>query len=105
MGESTMSDAEFDAQCQLIDPLEPTGNAQLDEFFRIEFAPDTGMWIGKHPDLRGVRATYIQHYEPHIPGARERRLAALPPCRRNSPKQPETARNSPKQPETARNSP
>lgn len=53
-----MSDADFDAMSRLIDPKIDTGYPLLDEFFRKEFHPSTGMWIHKHPKLDDVAAHY-----------------------------------------------
>lgn len=46
-----MSDEEFDRDCRLVKPEIDTGHPVLDEFFRTEFSPDTGMWIHRHPEL------------------------------------------------------
>lgn len=57
-----MSDAEFDALAGEIEDWEPTGNQVMDEFFRDEFLPDTGLWVHKHPDIEGLRRIYRQVY-------------------------------------------
>lgn len=49
-----MTDAEFDALCLKIKPDVVTGSILLDTFFKTEFDPNTGSWIHKHPDLKGV---------------------------------------------------
>lgn len=49
-----MTDAEYDELSQLIDPSIVTGKPKLDQFFKEEFTPSTGMWIHKHPDLGGL---------------------------------------------------
>lgn len=51
---SLVSDEDFDAAAQAIDLSIDTGNPTLDEFFRKEFSPSTGLWIRKHPDLLGI---------------------------------------------------
>lgn len=57
--DSLVSDSEFDDLCKLINPDMPTGHDLLDEFFRKEFVPDTGMWIHNHPDLEGLERLYV----------------------------------------------
>lgn len=51
LGESIMTDAEFDKLARKVDLSVDTRRPDLDEFFRKEFSPSTGMWIHKHPDL------------------------------------------------------
>ena len=53
-----VSDAEFDREALLVQPEMSTGHAKLDRFFREEFAPHTGQWIYKHPELHKVVALY-----------------------------------------------
>ena len=53
-----MSDDEFDALSNKINVDEKTGNRKMDNFFKKHFQPDTGMWIRKHPDLRGIQNIY-----------------------------------------------
>lgn len=54
-----MSDAEFDALCAAVDPSVDTGRPELDEFFRAEFEPFTGVWVHDHPDIAGLRRIYL----------------------------------------------
>ena len=54
LDEPLVSDAAFDQAALQIRPEMDTGNPVLDEFFRKEFSPSTGMWIRKHPDLPGI---------------------------------------------------
>lgn len=49
-----MTDAEFDSLCLKIKPDVVTGSILLDTFFKTEFDPNTGSWIHKHPDPKGV---------------------------------------------------
>lgn len=58
MNESLISDAEFDAAALLVQPEMDTGNPLLDNFFRTEFSPSTGMWIRRHPELGKVEDKY-----------------------------------------------
>lgn len=62
VGESIMSDAEFDALARSIRPEVMTGRFGLDAFFLSRFSPDTGMWIHQHPELSKVRDLYERHY-------------------------------------------
>lgn len=56
--ESLISDYAFDALALAIRPEMSTGHNQLDEFFRAEFSPETGVWVRKHPNLPGLRRIY-----------------------------------------------
>ena len=58
LDEPIVSDAAFDQAAFEIRPEMDTGNPVLDEFFRKEFSPSTGMWIRKHPDLNGIASAY-----------------------------------------------
>ena len=62
MGDSIMSDAEYDRLAYSIRPQVMTGRFNLDAFFLSRFSPDTGMWIHDHPELAKVRDTYERHY-------------------------------------------
>lgn len=62
VGESIMSDAEFDRLARSIRPSVLTGKFNLDAFFLSRFSPDTGMWIHQHPELDKVRALYERRY-------------------------------------------
>lgn len=55
---SLVSDHVFDEAAKLVDPSVSTGRPTLDQFFRTEFHPDTGMWIRQHPELLKVAALY-----------------------------------------------
>ena len=61
--DSIMSDSEFDELSRRINPEEETGNEVMDRFFREQFEPDTGMWIRKHPNLRGLETIYNKYYK------------------------------------------
>jgi hypothetical protein len=50
MGQPTMTDAEFDKLATSIDLSINTRRPDLDDWFRKNFAPHTGMWIHKHPE-------------------------------------------------------
>ena len=52
------TDAEFDKLAQSIDLSVNTQRPDMDEWFRKEFEPDTGMWIHKHPQLDRIGEIY-----------------------------------------------
>jgi len=58
--DSMVSDEIFDATCRAIDTSVSTGHKILDEWFKNEFMPDTGMWIHKHPELDKVKNYYLR---------------------------------------------
>ena len=62
VGQSIMSDAEFDTLARAIRPHVATGKSNLDAFFLSQFSPDTGMWIHKHPELAKIESLYYRHY-------------------------------------------
>lgn len=53
MHESYMTDAEFDATCKRIDVSVDVDS--YDQWWRDNFDPSTGMWVHRHPDLKGLR--------------------------------------------------
>lgn len=57
---SLVADHVFDEDARKVDLSISTGNRKLDNFFKREFAPDTGMWIAKHPELHKVRRAYAR---------------------------------------------
>lgn len=50
LGESIMSDGEFDSLCKQVDLSISTRRPDLDKWFRANFQPHTGMWIHTHPE-------------------------------------------------------
>ena len=54
--EPLCSDGEFDEACKMVDVSIPTSRPDLDDFFRKEFDPSTGVWIHNHPELVKVEA-------------------------------------------------
>ena len=58
-----MSDTEFDELAKKIDVSEKTGNRKLDNFFKKHFAPDTGMWIHKHPERSKLEYIYENYFK------------------------------------------
>ena len=55
---SIISDAEYDALALSIRPEICTGNAELDAFFRTEFAHYTGSWVHQHPGIKRLAQIY-----------------------------------------------
>ena len=60
--DSIMSDAEFDELSLQIQPSVETGNRKLDNLCKKHFSPETGMWIRKHPDKRGLENIYHRYW-------------------------------------------
>lgn len=58
MGDSLVTDDEYDRSSLKIRPEMETGHAALDEFFREQYTPDSGMWIRLHPELNKVDNAY-----------------------------------------------
>jgi hypothetical protein len=57
-----MSDAEWDVLAARIDRRMGTAHPIMDEFFRYEFSPMTGMWIHKHPELDGIERLFSRYW-------------------------------------------
>lgn len=60
--DSMISDTEFDRLSLELDYTTPTDNKEIDEFFRTEFQPHTGMWIRKHPDIATGKLEQLYQY-------------------------------------------
>ena len=60
--DSIISDEEFDMQCLKVDLDIPTGNEELDNWFRDNFDPSTGMWVHNHPHKEGLHYIYQRYY-------------------------------------------
>tara|TARA_B100001287_G_C22216425_1_gene314862 strand:+ start:105 stop:365 length:261 start_codon:yes stop_codon:yes gene_type:complete len=63
VGDSIMSDQEYDELSLKINPKEKTGNDMMDKFFRTQFQPDTGMWIRTHPEIKKLEYLYKKYYK------------------------------------------
>ena len=61
-----LTDAEFDALALSIDVRESTSRPDLDEWFRENFNPSTGMWVHNHPETTALESIYrmIRRSEP-----------------------------------------
>lgn len=59
MDDPIMSDAAYDELSKLIDLSVDTGNEEMDNFFRTEFADYTGSWVRKHPDQARLHDLYV----------------------------------------------
>lgn len=63
MDDSMVDDAAYDLLALKVDVNMRTSyrgkdNRRLDKFFREQFAPDTGMWVRSHPELKKLKALY-----------------------------------------------
>lgn len=58
MNDSIVSDAEFDAECALVDLSKTTSDSAMDRWFKNNFNPCTGMWVQNHPNKRGLHTYY-----------------------------------------------
>lgn len=56
--DSIMSDDEFDRLALSIDVRKSTARPDLDEWFRENFNPHTGMWALNHPERDRIEALY-----------------------------------------------
>ena len=63
LGESFMTDHEFDELSLKINPDVKTGNDLMDDFFKKHFDPSTGMWIRKHPEIQKLNYLYKKYYK------------------------------------------
>lgn len=61
-----VNDEEFDRLARSIRPEIGTGRAELDRFFREEFAPHTGQWVHRHPEKDKLRdlAEFLRRRKP-----------------------------------------
>lgn len=55
----------FDREACLVDLSIDTGRPDLDNWFRANFSPDTGMWIRNHPELGKIKGLYKHGYHRH----------------------------------------
>ena len=55
---SLMDDEEFDRLALSIDVRKSTARPDLDEWFRKNFSPHTGMWVLNHPECDRIEALY-----------------------------------------------
>ena len=63
MNDSIMSDEEYDELSKKINKNKDTGNQYLDNWFRLNFVPDSGMWIRTHPQLSRLNYFYKKFYK------------------------------------------
>ena len=52
------TDEQFDVLARQIDVSIPTGRDDLDDWWRQNFQPHTGMWIHNHPEKHLARKIY-----------------------------------------------
>lgn len=67
---SIMSDTEFDTMSREVDTSIATTRPDLDQFFKEEFEPDTGMWIHEHPELAKIASLYQSFFKDKKHGRR-----------------------------------
>lgn len=53
--EPLCSDAEYDSACKMVDLSIPTTRPDLDQWFKDNFEPHTGMWIHNFPEIDGIK--------------------------------------------------
>ena len=58
-----VSDSDFDTLAFELDPYLKTGNRKMDKFFENVYDAFTGMWIHKHPELKGIKYLYDKYYK------------------------------------------
>ena len=63
LGDSIMTDHQYDELSLKINPNEKTGNEKMDNFFKTQFEPCTGMWIRKHPEIKRLDYLYKKYYK------------------------------------------
>ena len=56
--DNLVPDEMFDMVCREIDLSIPTDRPDLDEWFKANFDPSTGLWIHKHPELERLKEIY-----------------------------------------------
>lgn len=61
--DSIVDDFHFDRECYLVDLSISTGNKKLDDYFKKEFDPCTGVWIQRHPELDRIKQLYNKYYK------------------------------------------
>ena len=60
MSTSLVDDATFDRTAREVDLCIATGREDLDQWWRDNFDPSTGMWIRKHPELDSVHRLFVR---------------------------------------------
>lgn len=59
-----------------------TGHPVLDEFFRYQFSPMSGVWIHEHPELATIESTFTRYYNvmrDHFENPAMQKLLRAPP--------------------------
>jgi len=57
-----VDDATFDLESYMVDLNIRTTRPDLDIWFVCNFFPDSGMWIGSHPELERIQELYERFY-------------------------------------------
>jgi len=63
MNHSIVSDERFDSEARKVDLSVSTGRPEMDDWFRSNFNPDTGMWIHNHPELNKIKKIYERFFK------------------------------------------
>ena len=63
LDEPVATDAAFDRLARCIHPQLVTGRPLTDWFFANHFAPHSGQWIHKHPELAGIARLHDRYYK------------------------------------------
>ncbi|RID91843.1 hypothetical protein D2N39_11435 [Gemmobacter lutimaris] len=57
--DALVPDAVFDAEARRVDLSRSTSRPDLDQWWRDNFDPSTGVWIRRHPELTVVARLYV----------------------------------------------
>ena len=68
-----VGDDEWDRECLLVDLSVSTARPDLDEWWRANFSPDTGMWIHLHPEKHLAAHLYRRLTGRAVPVRKRRR--------------------------------
>ena len=55
---SIVDDATFDAECRLVNLDASTARQDMDDWWRKNFDPSSGMWIRSHPELGKLKVRF-----------------------------------------------
>lgn len=56
--ENLVPDAKFDEVCRKINLSVATDRPDLDQWFRENFDPSTGLWVRKHPEILALQRVF-----------------------------------------------
>lgn len=61
-GKSIFTDQEYDEIARLVDVKIDTDRPELDEFFRRNYTPISGMWVHNHPELEKLKRITLRQF-------------------------------------------